>query len=248
MEIVAILFMLGAGGALAVFVLVAYGINQRERDAEGGREVLPATERERIAASLLFHVVRAGGGGDEGALRAIRRGAGLAAPVTRGIDVTNWAESFARLSTPQERTSLLETAVQLIATRQGPVPLRQYAALLDLSFGLGFQTDALARLRELYGFDYIDHAKDARPRSADRSGGAAPLFVRETRDRSVLLGVLGISGEASRREVIAAYRRLAAQHHPDRFHGSSVEEQSGAARRFIELTRAYEELLAMYRD
>src|SRR5215213_6987219 len=159
--------MLGAGGALAVFVMIAYAMNEREQHHERA-ESLPAGERDRIAASLLFHVVRAGGGGDDAALRAVRRGAGIAAPVTRGIDVTNWAESYSRIATQQQRSGLLETAVQLVATRDHPIPLRQYAALLDLSFGLGFHTDALARLRVLYGFDYIDHAKDARPRSADR--------------------------------------------------------------------------------
>lgn len=247
MEIVAILFMLGAGGALAVFVLVAYAINAKEQHDERA-EALPATERERMAASLLFHVVRAGGGADDEALRSIRRGAGLVAPVTRGIDVTSWAESYARISTPQQRSQLLETAVQLIANRDRPIPLRQYAALLDLSFGLGFHTDALARLREVYGFDYIDHARDARPRSADRKGGAAPLFVRETGNAELLLQTLGLSAQATRRDIITAYRRLVAQHHPDKFHGSSVKEQSEAARRFIEITRAYDELLVMYRD
>jgi DnaJ-domain-containing protein 1 len=247
-EIVAILFMLGAGGALALFVMAAYAIQRREAEGPGSREAMPSQERERIAASLLFHVVRSGGGADEDALRTVRRGSGIAAPVTRGIDVANWAESFARLTDTQQRLSLLETAVQLVATRDRPIPLRQYAALLDLSFGLGFQTDALARLRELYGFDYVDHAKDGRPRSADRSGGGAPLFVREPRDATALLAVLGLSGEATRRDITAAYRRLVAQHHPDRFHGRSVEEQSGAAQRFIEITRAYEELLAMHRD
>lgn len=248
MELVAILFMLGAGGALAVFVMVAYALNQREQHDERA-QALPTTERERIAASLLFHVVRAGGGADEDAIRTVRRGSGIAAPVTRGIDVTSWAESYERISNPQQRMHLLELAVQLIATRDHPIPLRQYAALLDLSFGLGFQTDALAKLREVYGFEYIDHAKDARPRHADRGGGATPLFVRgEQGNADLLLKTLGLASGATRREIIAAYRRLVAQHHPDRFHGSSVEEQSGAAKRFIEITRAYEELLAIYRD
>ena len=247
MEIAAILFMLVGGGALAAFVLVAWGINQREQHDERAT-ALPATERERIAVSLLFAVVRAGGGAEDDAVRAVRRGTGIAAPVTRGIDVTNWAESYARLATPQQRSELLETAVQLIATKERAIPLRQYATLLDLSFGLGFHTDALAKLREIYGFDYIDHAKDARPRSADRGGGATPLFVRETGNELLLLRTLGLGEKATRREIIAAYRRLVAQHHPDKFHGSSVEEQSGAAQRFIEITRAYEQLLAIYRD
>jgi len=138
--------------------------------------------------------------------------------------------------------------VQLIASRGTPVPLRQYAALLDLSFGLGFQTDALARLRVQYGFEYVDHAKDARPREADRGGGGTPLFVRTQRDESQLLGVLGLTGKPSRQTIIAAYRRLAAQHHPDRFHGADDAAQAAAAKRFIELTGAYEELLAIHRD
>lgn len=245
---VPILFMLIGGAGLAVFVMVAWAINQRAEEHEARTEALPATERERIAASLLFAVVKAGGMSDDEALRIVRRGAGMVAPVTRGIDVTNWAESYERLATPQQRSALLETAVQLIANHEKPIPLRQYATLLDLSFGLGFQTDALARLREIYGFEYVDHAKDARPRSADRGGGATPLYVRTQRDATALLRILGLPADASRRDIIAAYRRLVAQHHPDKFHGSSVEEQSGAAQRFIEITRAYEELLVIYRD
>lgn len=241
MEIVAILFMLVAGGGLAVFVLFVMAIHRKESERADGVAMTPP-QRDTIAASLLFHVVTTGGASAEEALRQVRRGTGIAAPVTRGIDVSNWAESYARVATPQQRKDLLEMAVQLVAARS-PVPVRQYAALLDLSFGLGFQTDALARLREIYGFEYIDHAKDGRPRSADREGGGAPLFVREPRRREELLRILGITGAPSRQELSAAYRKLVLQHHPDRFHGASSEEQSGAAARFIEITRAYEELL-----
>ena len=236
-----IIFMVVAGGGLAAFVLVAMTIARREEQhAFGGDAVAVAPQRDSIAASLLYHVVSAGGAGSDDALRQIRRGTGIAAPVTPGIDVTNWAETYARHSTPQQRSELLEMAVQLVAARS-PVSVRQYAALLDLSFGLGFQTDALARLRELYGFEYVDHAKESRPRGADR----APLYVRDARPREDLLRTLGITGAATRQEVSAAYRRLVSQHHPDRFHGESSEAQNEAAARFIELTRAYEELVRM---
>ncbi len=246
MELIFTVFMLGAGGALAMFVVTAMRIARAEEEHAGGNAVPP--QRDSMAASLLYAVVSAGGGTADEALRQVRRGAGLAAPVTRGIDVGNWAESYARAATPKQREDLLETAVQLVAGRTGPVPLRQYAALLDLSFGLGFHTDALARLRQTYGFDYIDHAKDARPRSADRGGGGAPLFVREGRSRGELLAVLGLTGNPTRQELGAAYRRLVTQHHPDKFHGAAAEVQSDAATRFIEITRAYEELLGAYRE
>ena len=240
MELLAIAVMVVLGGGLAAFVAGAMALAKKEREHAG--EAPQPPQRDSIAASLLYHVLASGGAGADDALRQIRRGAGLAAPVTRGIDVANWAETYARHSSAEQRRGLLELAVQLVAERS-PVPVRQYAALLDLSFGLGFQTDALARLRELYGFEYIDHAKDARPRSADRSGGGAPLFVRETKPRAELLAMFGLNGTPSRQEVSAAYRRLVAQHHPDRFHGATAEAQSEAAARFIEITRAYEELI-----
>jgi hypothetical protein len=129
-----------------------------------------------------------------------------------------------------------------------PIPVRQYAALLDLSFGLGFHTDALAKLRELYGFEYVDHAKDARPRSADRVGGGAPLFARQTRPQDELARVLGLSGAFSRNELTVAYRKLVSENHPDRFHGATAEAQSAAAGRFIEITTAYEELVRVLKD
>jgi DnaJ-domain-containing protein 1 len=240
MELLAVAVMVVLGGGLAAFVAGAIALANREREHAG--EAPQPLQRDSVAASLLFQVLSAGGTGADEALRQIRRGAGLAAPVTRGIDMASWAETYARHSSPEQRRGLLELAVQLVAERN-PVPVRQYAALLDLSFGLGFQTDALARLRELYGFEYIDHAKDARPRSADRSGGGAPLFVRETRPREELLQLFGLSGTPTRQELSAAYRRLVAQHHPDRFHGATAEVQSEAAARFIEITRAYEELV-----
>jgi DnaJ-domain-containing protein 1 len=243
-ELIAALFMLGAGGALAVFVVAATAVARAERNRTEERA---APTRDAVAASLLFHILTAGGIRSDEALREIRRGAGIAGPVTTEIDVANWAESYARVTNAQQRSQLLETAVQLVARREGPIPVRQYAALLDLSFGLGFHSDALARLRESYGFEYIDHAKTGRPRSADRGGSENPLFSRD-RSRIELLAVLGLSGTPTRQELGAAYRKLVAQHHPDRFHGAPEEAQTKAAARFIEITRAYEELLLAYRD
>ncbi len=183
----------------------------------------------------------------EDALREIRRGAGLAASVTRDIDAANWGDRFAQISSGSQRHDLLETAVRLAVRQKKLVPLLQYVALLDLSFSLGFQTNALAALREQYGFDYVDHAKDGRPREADR-GGRTTFFARAREDPSEMLRVLDLEGQPTRQTIISAYRRLIAQHHPDRFHEVSAEAQADAAARFIEITRAYEALMAIYRD
>lgn len=58
------------------------------------------------------------------------------------------------------------------------------------------------------------------------------------------LRVLGLSGKASLSDVKRAFRRLAAESHPDRFPHASTAERQGMLRRLSELTSAYHELLA----
>lgn len=238
-----VLLMIAAGIGLAISVLTTIGVAKNM-----ARREQPAADRERIAASLLFDLLLAGGDRPDEALRDIRRIAGIASPVASAVDVASWGARYAQMTTPEERARLLEAAVQIIASRGKTVPLRQYSLLLDLSFALGFHIDALAKLREQYPFDYVDHAKNGRPREADRAGGANALFVREPRDKMELLRVLGIEGTATRQMIISTYRRLAAQHHPDKFFGESADVQSQSAARFIEITRAYEALLAIYQE
>lgn len=247
MEFVAILVMIGAGVVIASFVLGALAISKAEQRRVDGLRGGAAPSRDDIAASLLFHVLVAGGDTDEDALREIRRSAVSGGRVTRSVDVTNWGDAYAHSCSPAQREMFLDTVVRVIAARGRAVPLLQYVALLDLSFALGFQTDALARLREKYGFEYIDHAKNARPRDADRAGRTT-FFARDDGDREKWLALLEIRGEPTRQAITSAYRRLAAQHHPDRYYGEPSDSQSAAAARFIELTRAYESLLSLYRD
>ena len=245
MELIGVILMIVAGSVIAVLIMIAIAVAQH--NAEINTPVANAPDRTRIAASILHQLLLVGGATADEALRGVRR-AGLASPVTAGIDLPSWSERYAKLTSAEQRAWLLETAVQLVAAPGRPVPLRQYAALLDLSFSLGFQTDALAKLREQYSFDYVDHAKNGRPRDADRGGGAMPLFVRGSTDAAALLRTLGLERDANRQAIISAYRRLAAQHHPDKVHGEPESVQSNAAARFIEITRAYEALMAIYRD
>ena len=238
-----ILLMIGAGIALATVFLAGIGVAKQIAENKPA-----APTRESVAAALLFNVLLAGGDRPDEALRDIRTIAGLGAPVASQVDIASWGERFVQIATPQQRAWLLETLVRILAGRGKAVPLRQYSALLDLSFALGFQTDALAKLREQYPFEYVDHAKNARPREADRAGGAAPLFERDRGDAREWLSVLGIEGTVSRQLIITTYRRLAAQHHPDRVFGEGETAQAQSAARFIEITRAYEALLAIYQE
>ncbi|HEY2322392.1 MAG TPA: J domain-containing protein [Thermoanaerobaculia bacterium] len=245
MELAAAIFMIVAGAAIAIFVMIAVAIARGGSPGPAQQPQVP--DRDRVAASILFRIVTSGGTAPDEALREIRRRAGIIAPPVTGIDVATWAERFALHSTPHQRVQLLDVAVQLVAVPGRPIPLLQYADLLDLSFALGFQTDALARLREQYGFDYVDHAKAGRPRAADRVGSTA-FFVRDNREPREWLTVLGMEGTPSRQQIIAAYRKLAALHHPDKFHEADDGIRSNAAMRFIEITRAYEALLAIYKE
>jgi len=248
MELTVVIIMLAVGVGLAASIIITFAAAQREAEMRGASRANVAPDRNHIAASLLFHLLAVGGTPADVAKREVRQSAGLAAPITSAIDIVSWSERFAKLATAEQRSWLLDTAVRLVANRTTPVPLRQYSALLDLSFGLGFQTDALAKLRDVYGFDYVDYAKDARPRGADREGVSKPLYERDQRETSELLRILGVEAPASRTIIIAAYRKLVAQHHPDKVFGQPAEVQTAAAARFIEITRAYETLLSIFTD
>ncbi|MGH9421094.1 MAG: hypothetical protein ACRD3J_14050, partial [Thermoanaerobaculia bacterium] len=170
MELTVVILMLAVGVGVAASIIITFAAAQREAEMSGAARANAVPDRNHIAASLLFNLLLAGGTQPDAARRAIRQEAGIAGPVTSSIDIVNWSERYAKLASDEQRRWLLDTAVRLVANRKTPVPLRQYSALLDLSFGLGFQTDALATLRDVYGFDYVDYAKDARPKSADRGG------------------------------------------------------------------------------
>jgi hypothetical protein len=169
-----LILMIAAGCAIALSVMI--GIAAIEQGGGPVPAAAAAPDRNRIAASILFQS-QAGGSRRDEALSDLRK-VGIISPLTDAIDICSWSEHYARVASADQRHWLLETAVKLVAMPGRPVPVRQYAQLLDISCSLGFQTDALAKLREQYRFDYVDHAKDARPREADRGGGAMPLFVR----------------------------------------------------------------------
>ena len=243
MEVLIILAMIVIGVGIAVVVAVIAGaVTTQERKAA------PVLDRESIGASLIYHIGSLGDPNPDRIVSFMRGELHLVAPVTRNVHTSSWAEAYRRVSSEAQRAGLLESAVRIAVALNTTLPLAQYNALLDLSFGLGFQTDALARLRARYRFEYIDYAKAGRPRSADRAGGATVLFDRTLMDVEPLLSVLGLSGKVSRHELTTTYRRLAAQHHPDRFHNAPPAEQESAAARFIEVTEAYERLLVLSDD
>ena len=237
-------------GMLAGGIMLAAAFLALTAMAGRGSPSDPAGSRSRgapeVGVSILHAVARAGGADAESAARLVLAHSRYRGVVEPGIDVRTWAEAFAVRVEETARRQLLENAVEIAVAMHPAIPLAQYNALVDLAFGLGFHTDALARLRARYRFEYVDYAKRSRPRTADRAGGGAPLFQRvSAADRQRFLAVLGLEDGVSRQVLVSTYRRLAGVHHPDRFHGSSEQEQEEAARHFIELTEAYEKLLVL---
>lgn len=225
-------------GAAVAFGLLIVAVWRKSAPPSGRTHVRPT--RESIEASILCEILVCGGLNRRDAGEFLGSELHVAAPVIDGIDLQNWAEEYGVRYGPASAQQLLAAAVKAAVMTSAVVPLSQYNALLDLCFRLGLQTDSLARLRARYRFAYVDHARQNRPRSADR--------VRRTGarvDTSEMMKLLELNATPSRHEVVSAYRRLAAQCHPDRFHSSPADEQQVAAERFIRLTEAYETLLAL---
>lgn len=84
-----------------------------------------------------------------------------------------------------------------------------------------------------------------RPRARDRDDTipSIPVFDRDP-VRARALATLGLADGADRATVQRAFRRLAAEFHPDRFPAASTEDRASLMRRFAEFTAAYHSLVA----
>jgi DnaJ-domain-containing protein 1 len=84
-------------------------------------------------------------------------------------------------------------------------------------------------------------ANQTRQTTDDRQSRAADADGRSRRDHYT---VLEIAPGATKEEIKSAYRRLAAQYHPDKVQHLGEEFQVLAEARFKEIQKAYEELIS----
>lgn len=165
-------------------------------------------------------------------------------PPRNAIDLTSWAGAYGNVASPEARKELLAKCVEGSLLSGRVICSKQFHQIQDLAFSFGFHADEIHRLRDRYGFDYVDYAKERRPREADRSGGATSMFRRQCEDQSEDLALLGFEAMPSRSALVSAYRRLVLENHPDRLHVDGAPGEEEAARRFIAITSAYERLLS----
>lgn len=230
-----------AGISSAVVVAITFGRSARIADERASRR----GDAADLTTGILKEIALLGDVGEEEAARIVAEVCGGRVAPTDRADLASWGASFRELASEESTRALLETAVEVAIVTGDRLPPAQYGGLLTLSFSLGFHADALARLREKHGFEYDDWARVGRPREADRSGGGASLLERSP-DTEGLLAVFGLTVAADRHDVVSAYRRLAAESHPDHFHDATPEERDRAAERFRELTGAYERLIGVW--
>jgi len=225
--------MFGAATIAVALVLVAIAIGR-----SGRRTAAPTLTS--LASAIVFEVAR-GGSVDPADLRRWMRSEGLASenPVSV-IDLATWAEAYALRTPESAHAKLLELCVLGAMLGGSSLTSRQFHALQDLVFSLGYHADTIQRLRERHGFHYIDYAKERRPIEADR-GGAVRFFDRREWIAEDL-STLGFREMPARDDLISAYRRLVRENHPDAVHASGGNEDE-AAGRFIRITAAYERLL-----
>lgn len=229
------MLLLAAAGVVA-FIIIATIRSQRY---ESERRPSAST----LFSSIVFEVARSGTASEE-VVRNWMQGERLVPP-REAIDLSSWASAFERASPPEARSRLLAKCVEGALLSGRVIGSKQFHQIQDLAFSFGFHADEIHRLRDRYGFDYVDYAKERRPREADRAGGATSFFNRARGDDdSADLVLLGFSAMPSRSALVSAYRRLVLENHPDRLHVSGSPEEEAAARKFIAITAAYERLLS----
>lgn len=228
---------LGAAGGLLIGHAVDAGW-LRWRLADGVVAVNPRETRVEFLFVWLGHLAKADGRVSESEIAAAERlmqrmaldaeGRKLAiASFQRGrhqrLDAVEEVQRLRRVAAPS-REELLELlrALADFARKDGPMTLAERGLLERLAQAMGIPRE-----------EYADRAGE-RPRSSDEP------------DLAQCYALLGIAPNVSDAELTRAWRRLLAQHHPDKLQGQGADAAGlrAAEVRTRELRAAYERVMA----
>ena len=119
-----------------------------------------------------------------------------------------------------------------IVYAEGPLVAEKFAIVRKLCWALGVHERELAALAAMRGYAYAGPGgAHEQPRSESSSRSGKDSYA-----------VLGLTPEASDREIKNAYRRLISQHHPDKLGDVPEEFKRRAEERAREINAAYEKI------
>lgn len=175
------------------------------------------SEGDVAAAEQLMHRLQLDDAGRAGAIRAFQRGrAGR-------LDIVGEVSAFRRVASPQP-----------------PELADMLRALADYARNDGRMTPAERGLIERLGSAFGMSREAVAAQIAERAVGPAPLPLDDC------YRMLGLAPSVSDHELTRAWRRLLAQHHPDKLQGQGADEAAlkAADARTRELRAAYERIVA----
>ena len=126
---------------------------------------------------------------------------------------------------------------------EGPLAPNKFALVRMLCRALGVHERELTALAAMRGYTYAANDAGTERGGAWQRGsyGGAGARSQSTRDS---YAVLGLSRDASDREIKRAYRKLISQHHPDKLGDVPEELKRRAEERAREINAAYERIQA----
>jgi len=142
--------------------------------------------------------------------------------------VTDWLKTH--LTDEVERTHIIYFLIG-VAMTEGKLSLRDKKFLALINQKLELSLEQLERILATYQ-SYQRHSQKKSKRRV----------VREDGRKDALL-ILGLDNSATADDIKKRYREMVKKHHPDRFADSGEEQLKIANEKFIEIQRAYEQLL-----
>lgn len=121
--------------------------------------------------------------------------------------------------------------------------INPYDLVPDFAVGPG-QLDDLALFALVLWWVYrLKRASQATNASSAHTGSEQHDSGREEVPEEDPYNILGVQPGASKEEIKAAYKRLAAQYHPDKVQHLGKEFQELAHKKFVAIQKAYDELM-----
>ncbi|MFA7273275.1 MAG: DnaJ domain-containing protein [Crocinitomicaceae bacterium] len=141
--------------------------------------------------------------------------------------VTDWMK--AHLKTEGQRSQVVYFLTGLAMVRGG-LNRKELDFLKQINHDLDLKPSNLTQILSIFAAYHQNREQtETKQRPSDR--------------KKYAYDILNVSKDASQAEIKKAYRKLAKIHHPDHFATASLSQQKMAAEKFMEIQRAYEELM-----